>query len=371
MTRLGLTVYNPAKAYHGYTLLAPMEGTNVYLIDMRGHIVHHWQMPYRPGDYGYLLENGHLLVGGRTDRGPVNIGGKSGIVMELDWEGHVLWEYVEDTLHHDFCRMANGHTMVLGWERVPPDVAKHIKGGKPGTEPAPGIWCDYFREVTPDGKTVWEWHAYEHLDTETDVICPLHRRDEWTHTNTCEVLADGNVLTSFRLLDTVALIDKRSGEFRWKWGRDELGHQHDPNLLANGNILIFDNGWHSLQAPSPRSRVIEVDPTTNTIQWTYETLPPWNFFSSFISGAQRLPNGNTLICEGMTGRLFEVTSGGEMVWEYVNPFFGDDERFGHANRLFRAYRYGPDFPGFEGRSLNPERYAWLSHLYATQGSSSL
>ena len=63
--------------------------------------------------------------------------------------------------------------MVLGWELVPLDVAKHIKGGKPGTEPARGIWCDYFREVTANGKTVWEWHAYEHLDTETDVLCPL------------------------------------------------------------------------------------------------------------------------------------------------------------------------------------------------------
>lgn len=90
----------------------------------------------------------------------------------------------------------------------------------------------------------------------------------------------------------------------------ELGHQHDPTLLGKGHILIFDNGWHSLQAPSPRSRVIEVDPTTNTITWTYETLSPRNFFSSFISGAQRLPNDDTLICEGIvTGGIFEVTSG--------------------------------------------------------------
>ena len=94
MRPLGLTVYKPDKAYQGYTLFAPMEGTNVYLIDMRGHIVHRWQLPYRPGDYGYLLENGHLLVGGRTDRGPVNIGGRSGIVMELDWDGKAVWEYV-------------------------------------------------------------------------------------------------------------------------------------------------------------------------------------------------------------------------------------------------------------------------------------
>ena len=363
MRQLGLTRYQPEKCYPGYTLFAPMEGTSVYLIDMRGNIVHRWQMPYRPGDYGYLLENGNLLVSGRTNKGPVTFGGRNGIIMELDWEGNVVWEYVEDALHHDHCRMENGNTMVLGWELVPPDLAKQVKGGKPDSEHESGIWSDYFREVSPEGNSVWEWHAYEHLDLETDTLCPLHRRDEWTHTNTCEVLPDGNVLTSFRLLDTVAIIDKSSGDFVWKWGREQLGHQHDPNPLDNGNILIFDNGWHSITAPNPSSRIIEVDPRTDEIQWEYKTQPGWLFFSSFISGAQRLPNGNTLICEGMTGRLFEVTLEGELVWEYVNPFYGRDERFGYVNRVFRAYRYGPDFSGFRGRDLDPGRYAWLSHLY--------
>jgi len=73
-------------------------------------------------------------------------------------------------------------------------------------------------------------------------ICPLDRRHEWTHANTCAVLPDGNVLTSFRLLSTVAIIDRHSGAFVWKWGREELGHQHDPHLLPNGNVLLFDNG---------------------------------------------------------------------------------------------------------------------------------
>ena len=67
-------------------------------------------------------------------------------------------------------------------------------------------------------------------------------------------------MISFRQLDTVGIIDKRSGKFSWKWGRGELGHQHDPTQLENGNILIFDNGWHSLQAIGARSRIIEVDP---------------------------------------------------------------------------------------------------------------
>ena len=363
MPDIGLTVNKPSHTYWGYTLFAPMEGTDAYLIDMEGRIVHRWPIPYRPGDYGYLLENGNLLMSGRTGKGPVTIGGRSGVVMEIGWDGEILWEHVEHTLHHDFCRMPNGNTMVLGWELIPKEMVGQVKGGLPGSEPEEGIWCDYFREVTPSGETAWLWHAYEHLDLETDAICYLHKRDEWTHTNTCEVLPDGNILTSWRLLDTVAIVEKATGDFSWKWGRGVLGHQHDPNLLDNGNILIFDNGWHTITAPMPGSRVIEVNPKTNEIEWEYKTNPPWGFFSAFISGAQRLPNGNTLICEGMTGRVLEVTYDGELVWEFTNPFYGPDDRFGRVNRLFRAYRYGPDFPGFKGKTLDPAEYSWSSHLY--------
>jgi hypothetical protein len=70
-----------------------------------------------------------------------------------------------------------------------------------------------------------------------------------------------------------------------------------------------------------------------------------SFFSSYISGVQRLPNGNTLICEGLTGRIFEVTPGREIVWEYISPHFHPMQVFGVSNAVFRAFRYGPErFP---------------------------
>jgi hypothetical protein len=198
----------------------------------------------------------------------------------------------------------------------------------------------------------------------TEVIAPLHRRQEWTHANTCEVLPDGNILTSFRMTNTISIIDKSSRHFVWKWGQDELGGQHDPNPLPNGDILLFDNGWHSRRVPFPGSRVIEVDPHSETIGWTYATRPAWSFYSPFISGAQRLDNGNTLICEGMKGRIFEVTREGDFVWEFVSPFFGYEERWGNVNLVFRAYSHLPDFPGFQGKPLDAQAHAWLSHLYA-------
>ena len=111
--------------------------------------------------------------------------------------------------------------------------------------------------------------------------------------------------------------------------------------MPNGNLLIFDNGTHRLDHRLPFSRVIEVDLATKEIVWQYQEKRLFDFFSPNISNAQRLPNGNTLICEGAFGRLFEVTTDGEVVWEYVNPYFGTVEGIVH-NAVFRAFRYSED-----------------------------
>ena len=129
-----------------------------------------------------------------------------------------------------------------------------------------------------------------------------------------------------------------------------LAQQHFPNELANGNILIFDNGAHRRNIALNFSRVIEVNRETKEIVWEYTDNPPQNFFSSYISGAQRLGNGNTLITEGAYGRIFEVTVAGEIVWEYINPHFASRNipgekspvTRGEQNTVFRAFRYAPE-----------------------------
>jgi hypothetical protein len=87
-----------------------------------------------------------------------------------------------------------------------------------------------------------------------------------------------------------------------------------------------------------------VNPATKAIVWKYQEPRPFNFFSPRISNAQRLGNGNTLVNEGNFGRLFEVTSDGEVVWEYVNPHFGPETAAPamQQNGVFRAYRYAED-----------------------------
>ena len=350
---VGVRAYDQSKAYPGYTLFSPYGRTITYLVDMEGHVVHRWELPYEPGNWGYLLENGNLLYGGNLGKGPPGlVGGLGGAVLEVAWNSKEVWRYEDPDLHHDFSRTPTGNTMVLGWEAVPSEIAARVQGGIPSDGAPETLWSDYFHEVSPSGDVVWEWHAFERLDPVEDAMCPLHQRHEWTHANACEVLPDGNLLTSFRITNTIGIIDRQSGNFVWKYRNVELGHQHDPTLLDNGNILVFANGMHVLENPS--SKILEIDPRTDEIVWRYESKPAWEFLSGFISGAQRLPNGNTLICEGMTGRLFEVTTDGEVVWEYVVPYFADHPRHGWVNCCFRARRYGLDFPGLAGKDLTPK-----------------
>lgn len=172
------------------------------------------------------------------------------------------------------------------------------------------------------------------------------------------MLPNGDVLTSFLRQHKIAIIDKQTKEIKWIWGGDgKLGHQHDPNMLANGNILVFDNGTHRLYNMVNFSRVLEINPKNGEIVWEYKDETTLHFHSSFISGAQRLPNGNTLICEGGMGRFFEVTPDKEVVWEYIYPFRNEEmsEFMGLNNSIFRAYRYGFDYPAFKGKDLDPNK----------------
>ena len=104
-------------------------------------------------------------------------------------------------------------------------------------------------------------------------------------------------------------------------------------MLANGNVLIFDNG--TLRG---YSRVIELNPLTETIEWEYVADPKEAFFSAAISGAQRLPNGNTLICEGGKTRLFEVTQMGKRLGIY-QPYRHENGR----PVIYRCLRYSPEY----------------------------
>lgn len=192
--------------------------------------------------------------------------------------------------------------------------------------------------------------------------------------------------------------------YQWGQGPEQT---FGPELPGAGNFLIFDNGCFSPM--TKHSEILEINPYVSSadydsasgeltnvvveneyvdsplagyydviqggptaesrfnqskqIAWAYRSPALQNFYSPYISGAQRQPNGNTLICSGAWGHFFEVTPDGEVVWEYTSPIFGvegangagtfasDEYLDGNNNAVFRCYRYSADHPALKGRAL--------------------
>lgn len=245
---------------------------------------------------------------------------------------------------------------------------------------------DRILEVSADGKILWEWTASDHLDgfhfsaDARDAMASgaganaARGSFDWLHLNSATYVgpnrwfdagdrrfAPENVIVSSREASLVSII-ARDGSIVWQIGPDfnaspelrairQIIGQHHAHLIPKGlpgagNLMIFDNGGPSGYgkpngaAPNgqqvyarPTSRVLEIDPVTLKLVWSY-TSP--TFFATNISGAQRLQNGNTLITEGPSGRVFEVTNDGTIVWEYVYPAFTTAAR--PTNSVYRAYR---------------------------------
>lgn len=197
----GLRALDVDRASPGLTLFAPANDGIVYLIDLHGTVVHTWRMPYPPGLYGYLTQTGTLFYNGQIPsetflgKGPF----KGGVALEADWNGKVLWEVRQPDHHHDGRLLKNGNVLLLCATELPDEVAKKVQGGRPGTEAKGKIWADYLVELTKDGRKVWEWRSWEHLDPAKDVITAVQdNRSEWTHGNAITELSDGDLLVSFR-----------------------------------------------------------------------------------------------------------------------------------------------------------------------------
>ena len=340
---LGVTIYRPDKCYNGYTLFSFPYEVGVFLIDMNGNLVHKWNIR---AIRARLLKNGNLLVVERRK-------GEKNVVKELSWEGELIWEYESPlgSAHHDVVRLENGNTLILLQEPMPEEFRKKIKD--PIRRSSRRILSDLVLEVSPTKKIIWEWHMYEHIDVNR--YCKVCNPSDWSHTNTVQALPEnrhydagdkrfkpGNILLSPRNLSFIFIVDKNTKEVVWEYSGNYAGGlagQHEPHMIekgipGEGNILIFDNGAPPMRSwtHTGKSYVLEIDPVTEKIVWKYENGE--KFYSAFRSSAQRLPNGNTLICESEGSRIFEVTPECEIVWEYAVEWH---------RILGRAYRYPYDY----------------------------
>ncbi len=361
---IGLTYRDESAALAGYVLFASARGHHALLLDDEGQVVHAWFHP-EGLIHVSLLANGHLLAHTLPPEhadGAEQIGGSAGALVELDWDSNVVWEYRDPFMHHDYQRLANGNSLVLAWDKLPDDLRPNLVGGHAHADDPAWTWADVIKEIDPYGAVVREWRSWEHLSFEEHRICPLESHKEWTHCNSIDFTATGDWLLSFRLTSTVAIVDPEGGAVKWSWGPEELSHQHHATALDSGNILLFDNGCHRPRMPS-FSRVVELDPESGMIVWSYQAETIVAFFSFMVSGCERLPNGNTFVTEGASGRLFEVTPGHEIVWEFVSPWILPS-RFGPTPVVFRAHKFERDDCRLAGRELEPKRYERLNRRIA-------
>lgn len=374
----GVTIDQPGKTFDTFTVFSAPDG-RTHVIDMAGHDIHQWPHPGLPGA---IIDpkltggaKGHVLLQTAAISGMAPGMANNQSAAEFDWDGHAMrqWGTAGTPLrqNHDWARLHNGDTLLL--VAVPHRIAalaNHF------------VYDQAIEDRAPDGHVVWRWTAGDHLAEfgfSTSGMAALTDAtatgtpDPWGYLEINDMqplgpnrwfdagdtrFAPDNIMIDTRKGNVVLIIDRRTGHVVWRMGPefgepardadrrithdmlprpvDQLSGQHDAHLIPQGlpgagDLLLFDD-----QGPAgfPRvplgvyggSRVLEINPTTRQIVWDYTALksglPPWTFFSSFVSSAQRLPNGNTLIDEGMNGRIFQIAPSGEIVWEYMSPYRG-------------------------------------------------
>lgn len=393
--RSGVIYHNPEKSFKSLVCFSALD-RKTHLINLDGEQVHQWDYLGLPGNIIDPTLNdgqrGHLLVQYEMDPNEmIGIFGNK-TVAQIDWNGDVVWKWGEQApggmarQNHDWLRLENGNTLLLvARPAIVPLLADHEIGDQ-------GLL-----EVAPDGTIVWSWMAGDHIDEfgiSADGIDYLRgilsrgEKDPWGYLeiNNMQVLGPNkwfdagnpifhpdNIIIDSRKANFILIIEKATGKVVWRAGPygdptenpdnrivnktlprplDQTAGQHNVQMIAKGlpgegNLLMLDNQGGGGYPPVSLgvyagSRIIEVNPVTREIVWQYTAEdsgnPVWSFFTSFVGSVQRLANGNTLINEGMNGRIFQITPDGEIVWEYINPYPGHFESRGKLVENPMVYR---------------------------------
>lgn len=344
----GITVYDKSRACDGLNLVVSGHAPKAILMDMSGAKLHAWTCgvfrawpDFDPTSYYGSNEEAlhtywrraHVLPNGDLFAMFEGIG-----LLKLDRDSNVIWR-LQNGAHHDLYVAGDGQIYVL-------TRRAHINPSYNAKSP---ILEDFVTILDANGREVRTFSVLDSLKRSVyaSVLQRLRPAGDILHTNTIELMehagrralqafAGGTLLLSIRYLDLVCAVDLEKETVVWAksglWRR-----QHQPTLLANGNILVLNN-----MAGDRISSVFEFDPVSGEERWLYRGDKEHPFYTPTCGSCQRLPNGNTLITESDSGRAFEVTPTKEIVWEYVNPHrAGRDGEL--IATLFEVVRVEPDF----------------------------
>jgi hypothetical protein len=406
-----------AQAYPGYTLYSPMDGRTTYLVNMNNQVVHTWSHNRNGGYSAYLLSDGSVIRPSASSGSSLNGGGAAGMVQRVGWNGSLVWEYTYSSstyrTHHDIEPMPNGNVLCIAWE-----VKTSSQCVAAGLNHSATLWPDHIIEVQPTGSTggniVWQWHVWDHLIQDynsaksnygvvaqhpelLDINCGSTSGD-WMHFNAISYNPDlDQIVVSSHNLDEIYVIDHstttqeaashsggnsgKGGDFLYRWGRaSNYDVTNSPQVFdvvhcawwvpsglpGAGHIMAFNN-----RETMGSSMIVELTPPLNGYNYTLTpntaygpSAPSWTynasgFFSNHLGGNQRLPNGNTLIAQSTSGKLFEVNTSGQVQWTYTP-----------GGQIPRALRYDPTYPGlaqlpveltaFRGVLSGPQVQLWWS-----------
>jgi hypothetical protein len=360
---VGLRRHDAAKAFAGYTVYTPVApGHPIRLIDMQGNTVHEWQLPIEalagpredglslaPGEkitiaYPRVLEDGSLLLvlGVPPFYTPWGMG-----IVKLDKDSNLIWKYLRQA-HHDLDTDTDGniygltHSVVYepwpGLERIKTPFIDDqvVKLDKNGNELSiasvlKAIQNSPYQSLLQFARTEWPKGDVLHVNSITYL-------DKATAQHFPGADA-GDVLLSLRQISMIVIMDIEAVTIKWAL-RGPWHAQHDPDVLDNGNMLIFDNRGDIKNGGT--TRIIEFDPGSMAIKWEYPGDTGERLYSSIYGSQQRLPNGNTLISESNNGRLLEVTRDKEVVWEYFIPERKINNKGKEVASVVFGHRYLPE-----------------------------
>jgi len=387
-----------ADVFAGYNLYAPVRSTETHLIANDGSELHSWSSAYTPGMSVYLLEDSTLLrtakAGSSFDVG--GAGGRvEKIAWDGTVRWSFDYSTADYRLHHDVEPLPSGNILMIAWE-LKGEAEAVAAGRDPGQLRDGELWPDHLIEVDSSGSIVWEWHVWDHLVQDYDPskanygtvadhpeLVDLNSMQgptaDWTHINAIDYSPGlDQILLSVRSLSEIWIIDHstttteaaghtggtsgRGGDLLYRWGNpqtyragssgdQQLFGQHDAEWIGDGlpgagNILIFNNGTG--RPGGSYSTVDELVPPVgadgsygsslpygpSAPAWSYQASPTSDLYAERISGSQRLPNGDTLICDGPAGRFLEVSTSGQVVWEHTI-----------GAEVFRVERYAESYTG--------------------------
>jgi hypothetical protein len=339
----GVIVFDPAKTYGDYTFFSSAWDSKVELIDFWGHIVHEWSIDWQkiwddPRDWKFRQPPIHNIISRaflQPDGSVIALFSGEGSIMgnygmvKVDRDSHVVWKY-NDFANHDVSIMPDGRILVLvGKIRNTPHPAVPFL--------QPHFIEPYLVTLDQDGKEVSRLSVFDmfaasprikFLEQMAKEMNTQPANGDIFHPNTITRITDeaaarnpaferGQYLLSLRNFNMLAVVDLDLGKITWASYGPWHG-QHSPKFIADGTIVMFDNMGNLGNAPG-LSRALNVDPVTQEILWEYDGTDADPVFSFVNGGVDPLPNGNVLVTETETGRLFEVTREKEIVWDYRAP----------------------------------------------------